>query len=106
MTLHTVAELIYWSYANLAMAHDGINRNIPTYDRTSFMIRSRLYIGLQTGKYQIGTLFDDERWKMENGARCVYCGSKEMLSVDHLFPRFKGGKDNPENFLTLTLLSA
>lgn len=97
--LNTVAELIYWSYANLAMAHDGINRGIPTYDRTSFMIRSRLYNGLLTGKYQIGTLFDDERWKMENGARCVYCGAKELLSVDHLFPRFKGGEDDPENLI-------
>lgn len=97
ITSHTVAELIYWSYANLAMAHDGINRGLPTYDKTSFIIRMRMYKGLLSGKLQVSSLFKDERWKMENGARCVYCGSTEDLSVDHLFPRIKGGGDNVEN---------
>ena len=96
---HTVAELIYWSYANLAMAHDGIVRGIPTYDKTSFIIRMRLYKGLLSGRMQIGSLFNDERWKMENGARCVYCGSTENLSVDHLIPRIKGGADTVENLV-------
>lgn len=96
---HTVAELIYWSYANLGMAHDGINRGIPTYDKTSFIIRMRIYKGLISGKMQISSLFKDERWKMENGARCVYCGATENLSVDHLFPRIKGGADNIENLV-------
>ena len=77
ITPHTVAELIYWSYANLAMAHDGIVRGLPTYDKTSFIIRMRLYKGLLSGKMQISSLFKDERWKMENGARCVYCGSTD-----------------------------
>ena len=99
ITPHTVAELIYWSYANLAMAHDGINRGLPTYDKTSFIIRMRMYKGLLSGKLQISSLFKDERWKMENGARCVYCGSIENLSVDHLFPRIKGGADNVENLV-------
>lgn len=99
ITPHTVAELIYWSYANLAMAHDGINRGLPTYDKTSFIIRMRMYKGLLSGKLQISSLFKDERWKMENGARCVYCGSTEILSVDHLFPRIKGGTDNVENLV-------
>lgn len=99
ITPHTVAELIYWSYANLAMAHDGIVRGLPTYDKTSFIIRMRLYKGLLSGKMQISSLFKDERWKMENGARCVYCGSTDNLSVDHLFPRIKGGADNVENLV-------
>ena len=99
ITPHTVAELIYWSYANLAMAHDGINRGLPTYDKTSFIIRMRMYKGLLSGKLQISSLFKDERWKMENGARCVYCGSTKNLSVDHLFPRIKGGADNLENLV-------
>lgn len=99
ITPHTVAELIYWSYANLAMAHDGINRGLPTYDKTSFIIRMRLYKGLLSRKLQVSSLFKDERWKMENGARCVYCGATENLSVDHLFPRIKGGADNVENLV-------
>lgn len=99
ITPHTVAELIYWSYVNLAMAHDGINRGLPTYDKTSFIIRMRMFKGLLSGKSQISSLFKDERWKMENDARCVYCGATENLSVDHLFPRIKGGADNVENLI-------
>lgn len=96
---HTVAELIYWSYANLGLAHDGINRGFPTYDKTSFIIRMRMYKGLLSGKMQISSLFKDERRKMENGARCVYCGATENLSIDHLFPRIKGGADYVENLV-------
>ncbi len=96
---HTIAELIYWSYANLAMAHDGIIRKLFTYDKTSFIIRMRMYKGLLSGKMQIGTLLNDERWKMENGARCVYCGSTKNLSVDHLFSRIKGGTDAIDNIV-------
>ena len=81
------------------MAHDGINRGLPTYDKTSFIIRMRMYKGLLSGKLQVSSLFKDERWKMENGARCVYCGSTENLSVDHLFPRIKGGADHVENLV-------
>lgn len=99
MIPQTVSELIYWSYANLAMTHEAVKRGVPTYDKTSFIIRSRLYKGLLSGKFQIGTLFEDERWKMDNGARCVYCGATTDLSVDHVFPRKKGGEDNPENLV-------
>jgi hypothetical protein len=31
---------------------------------------------------------------------CVYCGSGEMLSLDHVIPRSKGGQDGPENLVT------
>ena len=67
--------------------------------KTSFIIRMRMYKGLLSGKLQVSSLFKDERWKMETGARCVYCGSTENLSVDHLFPRIKGGADHVENLV-------
>lgn len=62
---HTVAELLYWSYANLAMAHNGIERGLPTYDKTSFTIRMRLYKGLLSGKMQVSTLswMNVGKWK-------------------------------------------
>ena len=99
ITPHTVVEVIYWSYTKLAMAHDGINRGLPTYDKTSFIRRMRMYKGLLSGKLQISSLFKDERWIMENDASCVYCGSTDDLSVDHLFPRIKGGADNMDNLV-------
>lgn len=99
MTPKTIGELIFWSYANLAMAEDGVKRGIARYDRLSFMIRSRLYKGLTSGSMKIHSLFDDERYKILNGARCVYCGSEGNLSVDHMIPRASGGSDSSDNLM-------
>ena len=96
---HTVSELLYCSYANLAMAHYAVSRGLQKYDRTSFMIRARLMKGLSSGTMQIRSFFDDEKHKLSNGARCVYCGSEERLSVDHIFPKVKGGSDSSDNLV-------
>lgn len=99
MELSTIKDLLFWSYANLAMAQDGVSRGIDRYDRTSFMIRSRLFKGLSSGTMQIHSLFDDEKFKIVNGARCVYCGRTDSLSVDHIIPRHSGGSDSSDNLV-------
>ena len=35
-----------------------------------------------------------------DGGQCVYCGSTENLSLDHVIPFSRGGSDNPENLVT------
>ena len=55
----TVGELLHWSYANLAMAHSAISAisaKAETYSRTQFMIRARLYAGLNKQTMNIGPL--------------------------------------------------
>ncbi|MDO9100746.1 MAG: hypothetical protein Q7J20_10410 [Candidatus Nitrotoga sp.] len=64
MKITTVGELLHWSYANLAMAHSAITAKAEKYGRTQFMIRSRLYSGLNKQTMSIGSLADDERLKM------------------------------------------
>src|SRR5690606_22318445 len=32
--------------------------------------------------------------------RCQYCGSREKLTVDHVLPKSRGGKDTWENLVT------
>lgn len=45
-----------------------------------------------------------KRLLIQIGRRCAYCGSAENLTIDHLVPRSKGGRDHPAN-LVLACLS-
>ncbi len=59
-----IGESLHWSYANLAMAHAAVTKNCSKYDRIHFMIRSKLFKGLQTGSMSIGPLAEDEKLKL------------------------------------------
>lgn len=97
--LETVKELIYWSYANLAMAHAALEKELPKYNRLSFMIRSRIYKGLISGNMNIGSMFDDEKIKIKFSDICAYCGSNDNISIDHIIPRYKGGDNCADNLI-------
>jgi 5-methylcytosine-specific restriction endonuclease McrA len=38
-----------------------------------------------------------EEIKRRDGYRCVYCGSSEDLTIDHVVPQCKGGKTDSSN---------
>jgi hypothetical protein len=95
----TVREKIHLAYSNLAMAHMAVEKCQPEYSRINYMVRAKLYKGLNSGKMNMRTLFDDEKLKIENGKTCNYCGSNEALALDHIFPRKYGGKDDSENLI-------
>lgn len=97
--IETVREQIYWSYANLAMAHTAVDKKQEKYGRFNYMIRAKLFKGLKEGTMNMRTIFDDERIKLETGQICNYCGSSEKLALDHIFPQRFGGKDNAENLI-------
>ncbi len=97
--IETVRELIYCSYANLAMAHSAVVKKQEKYGPFNFMIRSRLFKGLMEGTMNMRTIFDDEKIKLQRGQICNYCGSTEKLALDHIFPQRYGGKDNAENLI-------
>lgn len=99
MEINTVGELLHWSYANLAMAHSSITAKAEKYGRTQFMIRSRLYKGLNNQTMSIGPLADDERLKMVLPQACCYCGSRDYLSIDHLIPTKRGGANTGDNLV-------
>lgn len=99
MEISTVGELLHWSYANLAMAHSAISAKAEKYGRLEFMIRSRLYAGLNKNTMTIGPLADDERLKMVLPQACCYCGSRELLSVDHLMPTKRRGANTGDNLV-------
>jgi 5-methylcytosine-specific restriction endonuclease McrA len=95
----TIKELLHWSYANLAMAHAAVKKNNEKYERTHFIIRSRLYKGLNENTMTIGQLAEDEKLKLFLPQACCYCGSKELLAADHLIPIKRGGENKGENLI-------
>jgi len=94
-----LSEYLYWSYANLAMAHSAVTNKGEKYIQINYIIRARLFKGLKQNTMNIGSIIDDERLKMKLPQICSYCGSSDNLSVDHLIPKFKGGKETGDNFV-------
>jgi hypothetical protein len=99
MLIATVGELLHWSYANLAMAHMALEAGAAGYGPVQYMVRSRLYKGLNKGTMNIGPLAQDERLKMILPQACAYCGSREMLTADHLIPTKRGGANCGDNLV-------
>ena len=97
--IKTVRQLIYYSYANLAMAHSAVEKKHNKYGSLNFMIRARLFKGLNEGTMSMRSIFDDEKIKLQTGQICNYCGSTENLSLDHIFPLKYGGKNDAENLI-------
>jgi len=97
--IETVRELIYFSYANLAMAHSAVVKKQEKYGALNFMIRAKLFKGLKEGTMNMKTIFDDEKIKLQTGQICNYCGAIDRLALDHIFPQKFGGQDNAENLI-------
>lgn len=95
----TVKEAIYYSYANLAMAHSAVDKKASKYGVGNFMIRAKLYKGLKDGTMNMRSIFDDEKIKIQIGKICNYCGCNEKLTLDHIFPQKFGGKDDADNLI-------
>lgn len=93
----TVAERLYWAYADLAKAHAAVTAGATSYSPVHFMIRAKLFKGLCTGTMSIGSLLDDEWVKMTMPRGCAYCGVTEALTLDHLVSRYLGGLDIGDN---------
>ena len=52
----TVGDLLYRSYANLAMAHAALNMGSEKYGKVHYMIRARLQKRVADGTMNIGSL--------------------------------------------------
>ena len=95
----TIRESLYWSYANLALAEAALQENEKKYSRKHYGIRARLYAGLCKGTMNVRSLVRDDQLKLTMPQACSYCGGGENLSMDHLFPRERGGRESGDNIV-------
>lgn len=93
----TVAERLYWSYANLGMAEKAVHDGDASYSKQHFIIRARLYSGFMKGTMSPRSLMRDQKIRMKLPQACVYCGVKQGLSIDHVVPTHRGGEDSGDN---------
>jgi 5-methylcytosine-specific restriction endonuclease McrA len=52
---------------------------------------------LQAGDLEWSTSIREWLHERESSDRCIYCGSQEKLTVDHIIPVSCGGPDHPDN---------
>ncbi len=90
-------KLVFLEKAELL--HDDPDRAIRTVDdefQYPSVIRLRRYIHLPYAKI---VLSRRNVMKRDNN-KCQYCGTKTDLTLDHVLPRSRGGKDTWENLVT------
>ena len=95
----TIGEALHWLYAGLAMYEYAQSRGLGSYDKVSYAIRSRIYKQLQGGAMSPRSIYREERIKLVNARQCAYCGQTGQLTLDHLFPRKRGGSDSGDNLV-------
>lgn len=96
----TVGQSLYWSYAQMVMAFASSRHGMPEYQQIDFIIRNKTYRGLLRGSIKLGSMYMDEREKIFSAGYCVYCGTDDFLSLDHLIPRLQNGPDAADNLVT------
>ena len=96
----TIREKINWSYANLAAYQIALKQTPPKYFIACYKQRSKLYKGLMEGTMSMQSIYLNERKKLKHAMECAYCGKQDVpLTLDHLFPKSKGGSDSGDNLV-------
>jgi len=88
--VRTIGDEIFWQYAKLISksAGFGINQRAFQMDR---------FTSLRDGRIKWSTTIREWLKEHEKPDECIYCGSKENLTVDHILPQIRGGPDIPDN---------
>jgi 5-methylcytosine-specific restriction endonuclease McrA len=86
----TIRDLIYWQYGKLISESAGAGKK-----QYAFIMNR--YKELQSGQIGWSGAIREYIREREMPNQCVYCGSQEHLSVDHLIAQNRNGPDIPEN---------
>lgn len=95
-------ELLFYAYSNLQMLCYALDNKKPKYDKMCFIIRAKAFKAYKDGRWNIHDLMQFNVAKIRNNNVCWYCG-KELpaneLTIDHVFPRSKGGGNDMDNII-------
>jgi hypothetical protein len=85
----TLRELIYWQYAKIIADSAGMGKK-----RWAFVMDRFEKLKDETIFWNSIREYVRER---ENPSNCFFCGAREQLSLEHLFPRTHGGPNEEKN---------
>jgi len=89
--IKTVRDLIYWQYAKIIS------------DSAGFGKKNYGFVMERFKKLQQGEIFWNEIREYikerEKNDECIFCGSKDKLTLEHLFPKSLGGPDTEKNLV-------
>lgn len=86
----TVRDLIYWQYSKIISESAGIGEKNYAFVMDRFK-------KLQAGGIEWSGSIREYILEREMPNQCIYCGSTENLSYDHIISRNRGGPDIPDN---------
>ena len=86
----TIRDLIYWQYAKIISESAGAGKRQYPFVMDRFK-------KLQSAEIEWSGSIREYIKERERANHCIYCGSNENLSYDHLIPKSKGGPDIPDN---------
>ena len=96
-------EMLFWSYANLQMLSAALSMGKAKYDRSCYKVRAKAFKAYKEGRWNIHDLFKNNIDKLKSDCVCWYCGEvlddKSKLTIDHVFPRSKGGANDMDNII-------
>jgi len=86
----TIKDEIFWQYAKLISKSAGFG-----IEGRGFQMKK--FIELRDGKIKWSTTIREWIKEHEKPNECIYCESKENLTVEHILPRCCKGPDIPDN---------
>jgi HNH endonuclease len=90
--IKTIREEIYYEYAKL------ISRTVYNGQIEYGFVINKVK-ELKSGRITISDTIREWQKEQKMPKECVYCGSIENLTTDHLIPRNKGGDDSADNLV-------
>jgi hypothetical protein len=88
--IKTIRQQIYWQYAKIIADSAGFGRN-------SYGFVMDRFKKLDSGEIEWSTSIREWVHERETPRQCIYCGSTQNITTDHLIPLSRGGPDHPDN---------
>jgi hypothetical protein len=88
--VRTIRDEIYWQYSKLISKSAGFGIDNRGFQMTTFL-------KLRDGKMKWSSAIGEYIKEHESKSACIYCGSTEKLTVEHILPSSRGGPNTADN---------